>query len=717
MPSACYAEILRQEGFRLIGELSYRLRLSVWWHPDAARLLEILVVSVGDSALIKANKTYYIQSVAAAGETWARDIGQLHDYLEAHFPELRISFSHFRDVPPQLATQEVRRRMSAETQRPPTLEEIAKLQQRMSAVRDDADAMDQLLALSPTADLLNNYVRRQAQPRRHEIQRLKSQIEKGQERIELFRHLQREFERKGSAAVYGFSISSNLQTARGPQEFLPALQSAVRELADLHRYQIVQKLQGGRLNIHVIEAREPAFVWIEQWLGGALSPRQLQTLGPEFDVLKDNAATHAIVTPDEAIMVDGRVRHAEKHLSARFVSDALHRLDKTEDRRSYLRSETVRPEAMPLALGNRVDQSGRALGLALFPLAEMAHTYISGTTGSGKSFLARVLIEEATRYNAVNVLVLDPRNQSVGLLMAEDRPAVLERYPQFDMPTEAARALNFQYFAPALPFVPALPANLQQLATGRSIVSFKDITDRDRCECAAQILNAAFAACATHESEYPRLLIVVDEAHRFTRKKVEDCAKDSALKTERAIELIAREGRKFGIVLAIVSQRMADFGYDLASIRQMTSTKLFLRNSDTELQYAADILEDNKALVHLPTGIAIAHNAERGMLRVRIRPPWTKVFEPTHAEINALFAGASKRPVVTSHDAKRLLSLITEANKCSEQPLNLSQIAQLTGITSKRRLHELIDELEQAGAIRTQRRRERGRPRVIVPVL
>jgi DNA helicase HerA-like ATPase len=47
---------------------------------------------------------------------------------------------------------------------------------------------------------------------------------------------------------------------------------------------------------------------------------------------------------------------------------------------------------------------------------------------------------------------------------------------------------------------------------------------------------------------------------------------------ERALDRIAREGRKFGIVLSLVSQTMKDYSYELASIRQMT-TKIFLRNS------------------------------------------------------------------------------------------------------------------------------------------
>lgn len=99
MLSAPFARILDAAGFRPIGELHDRVRLTVWWNPAPDKLLQVLVLVVGRSALVKADKAYCLKSVAAEGETWARDIGLLHDWLEAHFPEVRIAFSHFRDVP------------------------------------------------------------------------------------------------------------------------------------------------------------------------------------------------------------------------------------------------------------------------------------------------------------------------------------------------------------------------------------------------------------------------------------------------------------------------------------------------------------------------------------------------------------------------------------------------------------------------------------------
>jgi hypothetical protein len=308
--------------------------------------------------------------------------------------------------------------------------------------------------------------------------------------------------------------------------------------------------------------------------------------------------------------------------------------------------------------------------------------------------------------------VLDPRNQSIGLLVPEDRPKILQRYEEFGTKPERARGFGFNYFAPALPYATALPQHLSSLALGRSIISFKGLDDQHRCALAGRILDAVFEGCNARESEVPRLLIVVDEAQLFTRKRLDDAAKHAAAHTERALDRIAREGRKFGIVLMLVSQTMKDFAYELASIRQMTTTKIFLRNSDREIEYASDIIGDGRLLVQLPTGTALVHNANWGVVRIRVRPPYSKVFELGEAEIRKLVGHDDPSKIVTT-EAQKLFHVIKQHCLTRDQPLNMSRAAELAGIGSKRKFVQLIGELEGAGVIRTKKLLERGQPRVI----
>jgi hypothetical protein len=724
-----YASILEAEGFRPIGRLHHRVQLTAWWNPAPDRLLQVVVLTVGRSALIKADKSYYLQSVTEAGETWARDVGLLHDWLEGHFPEFRMAFSHFRDVPAELARAEVARRTSigAPTRPLPTVEQVAALQRQLEAAQAAVRSGESLMALSGSgADLLSGYLHQRNRSGRAECDLLRENVERERQRLGLLQHLQREYQRKGSAAVYTFGVSSNLQVVRDTSQFRDAIRAVVKELVDLHRYQVTQKLGGGRLNVQVAEATEPALAWVEQWLGGALTPAHVHRLGPEFASLRRCADDHVMVTPDEPIVVDGgAVRHGETRLAARVVSDAMRRLDRCEagggaHRKALLSPQDAPADSLPLALGHRVDASDRPEGPVVFPLAQMVHLYISGTTGGGKSYLARVLIEEAARYESVSVLVLDPRNQSVGLLAAEDRPKILQRFSEFGMDPGRAHGFPFMYYAPALSFAEPLPPDLRTLARQRSVVSFKGMDDQDRCAAAARVLDAAFAACGAQESESPRLLIVVDEAQLFTRRRCDEAARQAAANVERALDRVAREGRKFGIVLALVSQTMKDFSYELASVRQMTTTKIFLRNSDREIEYAADIVGDGRLLVQLPTGTALVHNANWGTVRLRVRPPYSKVFEPAEGDVRRLVGQGGTTPAAAlSRDAAGLLDVIRRhradaaAAASGREPLNMSNAAELSGIGSKRRLLELVDELERANLIVTRKLRERGRPRII----
>jgi hypothetical protein len=396
------------------------------------------------------------------------------------------------------------------------------------------------------------------------------------------------------------------------------------------------------------------------------------------------------------------------------VSTVLSRLDKTDagGQKGVLDPDTITPEAMPLRLGLRLDDAGKPLGPAVLPLTQFVHAYISGTTGSGKSYLARAIVEEATQHKELSILVLDPRNQFVGLLVPEDRQPILQRYSEFGMQPEKAKGFDFRYFAPGLFYAPNLPQDLTSLATGRSIVSFKNLDDQRRCELAAQVLESAFTKLGQQESERPCLLILVDEAQLLTRKRVDESARDAAGQAERALDRIAREGRKYGIVMTLISQTIRDFSHELASLRQMTTTKIFLRNSDREIQYAADIIGDGRALVQLPTGMALVHNANWGAIRISVRPPYSKVYELPESQIRQLFTTPTVGKGISS-EALALLAVIKQYSAPGQMPLNMSQLGELAGITSKRRLNELVDELQDCGAISTRKMPERGRPRII----
>lgn len=267
---------------------------------------------------------------------------------------------------------------------------------------------------------------------------------------------------KGSAASLVFSLHSNTHMTQSPQKCADAISNVVKELTDVHRYQVRQKLNGGRLKIYVEEAKEPVWMWLEEWLGGSISPCQLARFAKEFKLLQEVVIRHTMVTANENILVNGHIKEDQKLLAARVVSTMLKRLDRTQDAAAPLKdlpADTIPVKPGLLVVDGRItDQYG------ILPAAHFDNLYVSGSTGSGKSFTGRVIVEDVAQYEQLNILILDPRNQSVGLLVPEDRDSVLSLYPDFEMEQAQARGFPFNYFLPDQDVGQDLPDDLSELS-------------------------------------------------------------------------------------------------------------------------------------------------------------------------------------------------------------------------------------------------------------
>lgn len=165
-------DILKDIGFRSIGEISYQFSLSIWWHEE--KKIQVIVFQLGSKILIRGNKSYFLKSISEEGETWAREIPRLHDYLEAHFPELHISFSHFRDITQTLAASQIDRKLSAQTPsiQAPTVQMLSRLQQTLHERQRDLQSTETFLEFQSdrTGMLYSNETKR-ANDMRREIGR------------------------------------------------------------------------------------------------------------------------------------------------------------------------------------------------------------------------------------------------------------------------------------------------------------------------------------------------------------------------------------------------------------------------------------------------------------------------------------------------------------------------------------------------------------------
>ncbi|MBN2456396.1 MAG: ATP-binding protein [Sedimentisphaerales bacterium] len=706
-----FDNILNSLGFVNIGTLKYRINIGVWWHPQY--YIHIIILPLGSRCLLKGFKDYFIKSIAEEGESWAREMGPLQDFLESSLPEIHISFSHFRDITSKQALLQIKRRSGKDLDI--DIDDIAALQRQLEDKIYQFRSNEQIINFTDnSSDLMDSYIRNQSHTLKRQIKSMKEQIVQKKDKLTLFENLQRQYQEKGSAACYSFSFCSNLQVVESHYEFKDAALSIIKELQDLHRYQVSQKLNGGRLNIHIEEAKEPAITWIEQWFGGSFAPRQMTRAEKYFSMLQKAFEEQTMITAKDDINVDGAVKEDKKLLAAHIISAMVRRMDKTD--KSGLMLENITARDMPINIGLVVSNGRATTKQCKLPFAKLNNFYTSGITGSGKSFTVRVIMEEVANYSGMSILVIDPGNQSAGLLVPEDREEIIDKYREFGLKEDSARGFKFDYYAPAFSFSRDLPSDLGKLARARSVISLKNLDDEQRCEYFADVVNAVFNACSDEESERPRLLIVVEEAHRFTKKRVVDSAKKAAERAEIATDRLMREGRKFGIISNCTSQSIKDYGRDFVTIRQNTPTKIFMNNSDREIDYAADFLGDGRQITRLKPGTGIFYNSSWGSIEVKVRPPFSKVWDFSEQDTMKIFGDKASIQQKLSPRAENLLAVIENHYKETNEAVNISQLGQITAITSKRALQQLITELEEKGKIQTYQLAERGRPRVIKPL-
>jgi hypothetical protein len=223
-----FEEILNTLGFVNIGSLRYRIDLMVWWHHE--HHIQIIVLPLGSRYLLKGFKDYYLKSISQEGESWAREIGPLQDFLESSLPETRISFSHFRDITSKHAQLQIQRRFGQGNENLNiNIEEIAALQRQLNSKISQLHSNEQIIKLTDdSTDLMGSYIRHQSLTLKSDIPKLQEDVAQKKEKLTLFENLQREYQNKGSAACYSFSFSSNLQAVDSLYEFKDAALSIIR---------------------------------------------------------------------------------------------------------------------------------------------------------------------------------------------------------------------------------------------------------------------------------------------------------------------------------------------------------------------------------------------------------------------------------------------------------------------------------------------------------
>ncbi len=243
------------------------------------------------------------------------------------------------------------------------------------------------------------------------------------------------------------------------------------------------------------------------------------------------------------------------------------------------------------------------------------HTLVAGSSGSGKTVVSEILVEEAME-KGVSVIVFDPTAQWTGFLRRNEDKKILELYPKFGLKKKDAKAFN---------------GNIHRVKDGREIIDFKKymhpgeitvfVTDKlDTKNTELFVANTIKEVFHSNLPESPELkyLLVYDSVHTLLPKF------GGSGRVFVQIERATREFRKWGVGLILISQVLSDFPTEvLANI----NTELQLRTRDegdlnrVKEEYGENIL---KSVVKATAGTSMIENSAYNKGQpyfVSFRPP------------------------------------------------------------------------------------------------
>lgn len=229
------------------------------------------------------------------------------------------------------------------------------------------------------------------------------------------------------------------------------------------------------------------------------------------------------------------------------------------------------------------------------------HTLIAGSTGSGKTVAAQDIVEEALSHNK-SVVVFDPTAQWTGFLRKCEDKGMLKRYKYYGMKQNNAKAFSGNIKTITNPYEMVDLKKYMDRPGEITIFDLSRLTPKDIDLVVASTVEQVFKSNPA-ESKNMKTLLVYDEVHRLLPKF--GGSGQGFVQLERG----AREFRKWGIGLFLISQVLSDF---VGEIKANIGTEIQMGTryeGDLErvnMKYGEDVL---KSVVKEPIGTGMMVNA------------------------------------------------------------------------------------------------------------
>jgi hypothetical protein len=720
-------------GFMQIASITFGFPCTIYWHPH--HKMELMVSSISDRYLVKGMKKYYIKAVSESGqETWERNFGEMMEKLKVSFPEFHLYSAGVMNVTPEMIPDAYAEIDSSRMQLVRVAGELTRLTGEKDSTKDAiATARKVKRSTEVMRETFKEYhVQRpveqiqqefEARDREKDLEKEEKEVSRAikekrqkvkelQESIEDKIRIVKEFQEKGVATCYVIGYSTVLRIG-SDDDLKVMVEKAIEDITIADTYGGFTQSLERNLRIYHEEVEYPWLTHVAEYVG-LFHPADIK----EFDKLREQVMSFFMLTADRDLTMGAETVKGKK-TPARVFKAFLERVDTVP----FIRGESLPTEGG--WMGNVMYGNHTSTTPFFFPIHKLNHGYISGTTGSGKSYLARVMVENAI-LEGVNVVLFDTTRQWCGIV-SPAKGKILRRFDKLKIDRRKATGFPARVYTPMGSGL-EMPKDKGELFDGCSIISMRGLDDKERGMIAKDVLQYAYDN-HEDESETLKTLIVIEEAHSFLPENVSPEAKNVATEVRNLIDRIAREMRKYGLNFLLITQSLSDFKREARIVREMTNSKFFMRAMDrTEVSYVEDYVSTDASLElrRLKEGEALVFAPFVNTIKLYVRPPFSHVGELSPKELQEAMrlysakedflqsvggAGVNQRESIEEQ-------LMRIAKKHQEQGtlLNMTEMRELLGITSKKRMTEILKRLEAKGLIKTKMTNLRGNPKVIIPV-
>lgn len=585
-----------------LGATSVDPRTFFFWEPEEKAAVEITVLSESQF-LVRASKSYRLLKQDEQGRTWIQNLSKLNDYLADKFPSFQITVNYSNQVSPEtlgFLPEAVSQAEEAQT----LLSERNSLNSEIHSLK---------LSVDHGFDEFTETISEKLTGKQEQVERLEARIDEITELLQRKKDELGEWKKNGASLSYLFTFSNDPDIVRA-ENLDQIVEKQLKEVQSLHEREARQRLQQSKFKLRVEELTEPR-VFHRTEHSSLLNPDNLQQLidqnqhleEPLKKLQKESAIQYQAYALSDLSLSTGTFER-KRTTPAHAVKSILENLETIPG----FNSNGDAPNTGPYV--GTIPGTKQVVG---FDPAELPHYYIAGETGSGKTYLKKVLTENCASLG-YDVLSINPGDQeTLGL--------------SFPNPGhENGVVLPFDQYWIGDDRLLDKPDDIKELFSGLNGVTLQGLPDSDKQE----FVDEVFTAARDLGDLTKPLFIFLEEAHNFNKGTAAD-----------AIQDLVREGRKFMVHVGIVTQSPMEFQRNHKTVRENTTT-IFLAGE--YFDYADDFLDDRTEIRDLETGQAILQARDFPKTIVDVRDTLTLPTKPSESQLSTLvhrFSAEHPEPV------------------------------------------------------------------------